>query len=576
MPEKTVSQPAAERLSLAASLCHQPQQLRFGTSGRRGLVVDLTQLEIYINARAELEYLQTIPLSEGGIVRGDEFYFAYDLRPSSTRFDPESQGRGEIAQAIECAIRDAGMRPVNLGYLPTPALSYYAIRRNKGSMMVTGSHIPFDRNGYKSNTSRGELLKHHEEPIAAMVNAIREEICSQPLEHSLFNQQGMLKSGHRELPPVLDGARQSYVERYVSFWPDAPLRGLRLLFYQHSAVGRDLVPEILERLGAEVIRTGHCEDFVPIDTENIDEAQISAIESLTAKAPHGAIDAVISTDGDSDRPLVLTVDPVTARLRFQSGDLLGMLVAEYLHADAVVVPITCNDAIDRGNLAPVLEPKTRVGSPHVVAGMEIAKSQGKKVVCGWEANGGFLLGSDVTRDGRLLRALATRDAVLPVVAVLACAQEKNVSLPALFSRLPRRFNRTALMKNFPRATGTRIVRSFQPAEPTQVAAFERDKIAPNGLKIPSPDATSPGNLHDRLSVHFSPQRGFSAISQLNFVDGLRVTFCNGEVTHLRPSGNADEFRVYAFADSAERADEITAICLQEPNGILREMERAVS
>ena len=34
-------------------------------------------------------------------------------------------------------------------------------------MMVTGSHIPFDRNGYKTNSARGELLKRDEAPIRA-------------------------------------------------------------------------------------------------------------------------------------------------------------------------------------------------------------------------------------------------------------------------------------------------------------------------------------------------------------------------------------------------------------------------
>ena len=52
----------------------------------------------------------------------------------------------------------------------------------------------------------------------------------------------------------------------------------------------------------------------------------------------------------------------TGRLRFFGGDLLGMVVAEYLGADSVVVPISCNDAIDRGALAPVTEPKTRMSN----------------------------------------------------------------------------------------------------------------------------------------------------------------------------------------------------------------------
>src|ERR1700753_3929672 len=141
--------------SLRSRLNYEPQELGFGTSGRRGKVVDLTQLEVYLNAQAELEYLQSLTPEEGGILRGDPFYFAYDLRPSAVEFVAAEQGRGELAQAIVAAIRDAGMQPVNLGALPTPALASFALARKKGSMMITGSHIPFDRNGYKTNSSRG-------------------------------------------------------------------------------------------------------------------------------------------------------------------------------------------------------------------------------------------------------------------------------------------------------------------------------------------------------------------------------------------------------------------------------------
>ena len=45
-------------MNLQSALAYQPQELKFGTSGRRGEVVHLTDLEIYINALAEIEYLQ--------------------------------------------------------------------------------------------------------------------------------------------------------------------------------------------------------------------------------------------------------------------------------------------------------------------------------------------------------------------------------------------------------------------------------------------------------------------------------------------------------------------------------------
>ena len=166
---------------------------------------------------------------------------------------------------------------------------------------------------------------------------------------------------------------------------------MRVLVYQHSAVGRDLLVEVLERMHARVMAAGRSETFVPIDTENIGAPLVANIQALADEtaAKHGPLDAIVSTDGDSDRPLILGVDPATGKVHFFGGDLAGMVVAEYLKADAVVVPITCNDAIDRGNLASVVEAKTRIGSPFVIAGMEEARRKGKNRVCGWEPNGGF-------------------------------------------------------------------------------------------------------------------------------------------------------------------------------------------
>jgi phosphomannomutase len=538
--------------SLLAHLRFTPQTLRFGTSGRRGEVVHLTQLETYINALAELRYLQDLAASDGGIVPGDDFFVATDLRPSSTAYVSEQGGRGEIAQAIVAAIRDAGMHPVYLGNLPTPALTAYAIGRNRGSIMVTGSHIPFDRNGYKTNTSRGELLKQHEEPINARVAAVREEIYAQPFDASPFGVDGLFKGGHRELPAADPSARAFYLSRYTEFFASAPLAGLRLLVYQHSAVGRDLLVELLESLGATVVAAGRSESFVPIDTENIDAPQLAGIQSLV-DATSGPLDAVVSTDGDSDRPLLLGVEPRTRRVHFFGGDLVGMLVAEYLAADAVVVPFSCNDGIDRGALAAAVQPKTRIGSPYVIAGMERARAEGKQRVCGWEANGGFLTGSDITRDGRTLAALPTRDAMLPIVATLCAARAAGVSLIERFAQLPARFSRAALLKEFPRPTSERILARFTPSGSRTSAA-----------------------IHADLEQFFRAADGFASVARVDYTDGVRVILTNGEVAHIRPSGNANELRIYAVADTQSRADAIAALGVAEPGGILRRLERAVA
>ena len=575
---------AAQPGSLRACLNYEPRELQFGTSGRRGEVADLTQLEIYLNALAEIEYLQSLPRPQGGIARGEEFYFAYDLRPSSSRYVEEQQGRGEIAQAIERAIRDAGMHPVNLGRIPTPALACYALSRGRGSIMVTGSHIPFDRNGYKTNSARGELRKEDEQPINERVREVRERLYSQPCADSPFNERGLFKEGHRELASENDEGRAAYLERYAAFFAGDSLGGMRLLVHQHSAVGRDLLVEILERLGAEVIAAGRSEMFVPIDTENIDQAQLAAIQALAdgAAARHGALEAVVSTDGDSDRPLILGVDPDTRRAQFFGGDLVGMIVAEYLGADAVVVPVSCNDAIDRGSLAAITEPRTRIGSPYVIAGLEKARRKGRRAVCGWEANGGFLTGSDITRNGKVLAALPTRDAVLPILCVLLAARETGLSLAGLFARLPRRFSRAALLTRFPRALGLGMVRRFSPAdERIREAVFSAAGILlldedRNELPVSTAQAREMEAVRQALEQFFRADLGFGRITRLNHIDGVRAVFSNGDVAHVRPSGNADELRIYAVADTQERADAIAGMGVAEPGGILRRMERAVA
>jgi phosphomannomutase len=250
------------------------------------------------------------------------------------------------------------------------------------------------------------------------------------------------------------------------------------------------------------------------------------------------LDAVVSTDGDSDRPLLLGIE--NGRAKFFGGDLVGMIAAEFLGADAVVVPVSCNDAIDRGALARVVEPKTRIGSPFVIAGMEAARKKGRAVVCGWEANGGFLLGSDIQRGGKTLRALPTRDAMLPILAVLFAAAEKNIPVTESFTRLPKRHSKAALLKKFPRATSLKIVAQFVDAE--------------------------------RLEPFFP---GFGPIAKIDLTDGVRIYFANGDVAHVRPSGNADELRIYAVADTQARANEIARRGVAEPDGILRKLERAV-
>jgi hypothetical protein len=149
-----------------------PRALDFGTSGLRGLVTDITDMEAYINTSGYLDYL----LSTGGIQPGETLDIARDFRPSSP----------QIAQAVAKAITDKGFKVNDLGALPTPALTYYAMQNKRVSVMITGSHIPFNRNGIKFNRRDGEVLKSDEFGIKLAVGAVRARIYSMPENRSQF------------------------------------------------------------------------------------------------------------------------------------------------------------------------------------------------------------------------------------------------------------------------------------------------------------------------------------------------------------------------------------------------------
>ena len=56
---------------------------------------------------------------------------------------------------------------------------------------------------------------------------------------------------------------------------------------------------------------------------------------------------------------------------------------------------------------------------------------------------------------------------------------------------------------------------------------------------------------------------FGSVKTMDRTDGLRVTFDSDEVLHLRPSGNAPEFRCYNEAASVGRVEEMQRLSMEQ-------------
>ena len=444
--------------------------LKFGTSGLRGLAIDLQGREARRYTLAFLRHLE----SQGQL--GGKMFLGRDFRASSP----------QITRDCASAITQSGLIAVDCGHLPTPALALHAMEAGCGAIMITGSHIPGDRNGLKFYSPTGEISKADEAGILA---ALRDDGEDHPAAAMVDEHEA---------------ATERYLARFAGLLPAGALTGLRVGVFEHSTVARDLLGRIMRAFGAETVSLGRSDSFVAVDTEAFGDAVFAPLPGWVSDFH---LDAIVSADGDGDRPLLMDGNGAFIR-----GDVLGLLAARYLGAPCVVTPVTSNSAIERtGYFASVV--RTRVGSPYVVAAME----QGDGVV-GFEANGGTFVGSGITANGQPLAPLPTRDAVLPLLCALGLAAGQASSLDQLVATLPLQIALADRLQDVPSDKSGAFLQRL-----TENAAFAASFFAPHG------------------------------IAGLSTIDGLQFRTQAGDMVHFRASGNAPELRCYVEASTPETA-----------------------
>ena len=452
--------------------------LKFGTSGVRGLVTEMTDLECYRYALAYGRVLTKESSAEGVILAGD-------YRNSTPR----------IMSAVKTALESLGLEVIYAGKIPTPAIAYAAMQIGYGAIMVTGSHIPEDRNGIKFYMPWGEILKKDEQKISAIASEL-----TSLSDSGSFDQQGYLHHP-AELGTAEDWVTEKYLARYLGIFPSDALHGKRLVVYQHSTVLRTILCDILVALGAEVITVGWSDTFIPVDTEAVEDPV-----QLSRWVQDNHADALLSADGDGDRPLMVDGNGQVIR-----GDVLGVMAARALNASYVATPVSCNTQLEKCGWF-IESARTRIGSPFVIEAMNQFEEKGQDSIVGYEANGGFFTGSDLEINQKTLTALPTRDAILPMLMTLLTLN--NRPWEEVYAELPARVTDSLLLRGVDIAAGKKLLADMQQS---------------------IDDARRIASSH------------FSTVTDMDTTDGVRLTLADESIVHFRPSGNAPEFRAYVEA-----------------------------
>ena len=283
-------------------------EIRFGTSGMRGLIDE----EISESLCWRVGTALALYFGEGS-----KLVIAYDTRPGAERL------AGRCAAAME----NVGTEVINLGIAPSPyACAAILTKGLRGGLMVTGSHMPYDRIGLIPLDEKGAIPPRAKTAkLARMVKEIPE-----PLEMP------------SSLPEIenLDYDFLIFTQKIVD--SQLPGKGIRIALDPAGATGAGIISRLMNDLGCDV-KTIYDElmDFAPRQME----PRIDSVDELIELVLDTGADFGAAYDSDCDR--VLFVDE---RGKPVSEDLAAVIFAEYLYASQggnIVTPVNSSGLIKK-------------------------------------------------------------------------------------------------------------------------------------------------------------------------------------------------------------------------------------
>ena len=237
------------------------------------------------------------------------------------------------------------------GLITTPAMFQSTVLPKSdfdGAVMITASHLPFNRNGMKFFTKDGALAKADLTKILARASALAEEFGDEDPE--TFVKADRLPEGG--IAPQAFDMKKVYcdhMKKIIRLEVDAadynqPLKGLHIVEDAGNGAAGYFAREILKPLGADISGSvfldpdGTFPNHVP-NPENGAAMEAARKATLDAKADLGVI-----FDCDGDRGAVVFADGTEVN-RNTLIALLGAIVAEKAPGSTVVTDSVTSDEL---------------------------------------------------------------------------------------------------------------------------------------------------------------------------------------------------------------------------------------
>lgn len=256
----------------------------FGTDGVRGVAnKELTAELAFKLGRAAAHYLTR----DAGKEKKPVILIGRDTRLSGDMLEA----------ALVAGITSVGVDVLKLGIIPTPGVAYLTATLDvDGAVMISASHNPVEDNGIKFFTGKGLKLS----------DQMEDEI-----EDIIFNTYDSIP---RPVSTEIGKAEEAseLVDKYIDYLlttVDVDFNGLRIVLDCANGAAYRVAPEVLKRLGAQLIVINDQADGERINL-NCGSTHPELISEMVRKEK---ADLGVAHDGDADR--VIMVD--------ENGDIVN-------------------------------------------------------------------------------------------------------------------------------------------------------------------------------------------------------------------------------------------------------------
>lgn len=361
-----------------------------------------------------------------------------------------------LESALEAGFACAGVNVALLGPMPTPGIAYLTrTARASVGVVVSASHNAYHDNGIKFFSTKG--FKLNDELIAAVE---RKMDCTMRLN-------GSDNLGKAKRFPDAIGRYIEFCKRSIPYRVD--FNGLKVVIDCANGAAYNIAPQVLEELGASVIKLG-----VSPDGYNINQGCGSTdLTALQAAVLENKADIGIALDGDADR--VLFVD---AHGTAVDGDQTLYLMALFSKqqnslGEGVVGTLMTNLGFEKAMAeADIQFARAKVGDRYVLETL-----QAKNWLLGGETSGHIIcLDKNTTGDG-----------IIAALQVLRAMQRTENTLADLVKGMPK-YPQKMLNVTVARGKGEAIINA--PAVKQALGDYE-SQLGQSGRIILRPSGTEP-------------------------------------------------------------------------------------